>query len=77
MKKLSQLANVIYPLSVELEDTELGGPSEFEIITAMAIYYFAEVHPVDFAIYLKWDLAVGLIQQMLFNLYYPSSRILD
>ena len=51
MKKLLQLANVIYPLSVELEDTELGGPSEFEIITAMAIYYFAEVHPVDFALF--------------------------
>ena len=45
------LANVIYPLSVELESTELGGPSEFEIITAMAIYYFAEVHPVDVAVF--------------------------
>ena len=45
------LANVIYPLSVELENTELGGPSEFEIITAMAIYYFAEVHPVDVAVF--------------------------
>jgi dihydrofolate synthase / folylpolyglutamate synthase len=45
------LANVIYPLSEELEKTELGGPSEFEIITAMAIYYFARVHPVDVAIF--------------------------
>ncbi len=50
-EEITQLANVIYPLSVELEGTELGGPSEFEIITAMAIYYFAEVHPVDFALF--------------------------
>ncbi|WP_338470414.1 folylpolyglutamate synthase/dihydrofolate synthase family protein [Niallia sp. XMNu-256] len=46
-----KLVNVIYPLSLELEETELGGPSEFEIITAMAIYYFAELHPVDIAIF--------------------------
>ena len=42
---------MIYPLSIQLEDTELGGPSEFEIITAMAIYYFAEIHPVDMVIF--------------------------
>ena len=42
---LVKVANVIYPLSIQLEDTELEGPSEFEIITAMAIYYFAEIHP--------------------------------
>jgi dihydrofolate synthase / folylpolyglutamate synthase len=46
-----KLANVIYPLSLQLEKTELGGPSEFEIITAMAIYYFGEMHPVDLAIF--------------------------
>ncbi len=46
-----KLANVIYPLSVEMEETELDGPSEFEIITMMAIYYFAEIHPVDLAIF--------------------------
>src|SRR4051794_31120365 len=50
-EEIVELANVIYPLSVELEDTELGGPSEFEIITAMAIYYFGVVHPVDIAIF--------------------------
>ena len=36
---------------IQLEKTELGGPSEFEIITAMAIYYFGEMHPVDLAIF--------------------------
>ncbi|KAA9023146.1 bifunctional folylpolyglutamate synthase/dihydrofolate synthase [Niallia endozanthoxylica] len=50
-EEVVELANRIYPLSVELEATELGGPSEFEIITAMAIYYFAEVHPVDIVIF--------------------------
>lgn len=49
--EMVKLANVIYPLSVQLEETELGGPSEFEIITAMAIYYFAEVLPVDIVIF--------------------------
>ena len=34
-----------------MENTELEGPSEFEIITAMAIYYFAEIHPVDMVIF--------------------------
>jgi len=50
-EEIVTLANVIYPLSVELEATELGGPSEFEIITAMAFYYFAELHPVDIVIF--------------------------
>lgn len=39
-----RLANRIYPLSIELENTELGGPSEFEIITAMMFLYFGEGH---------------------------------
>ena len=70
------LANVIYPLSVELESTELGGPSEFEIITAMAIYYFAEVILL-MSLFLKLDLVDVWIQRMSFNHYYPSSQILD
>ncbi|WP_338451463.1 folylpolyglutamate synthase/dihydrofolate synthase family protein [Niallia oryzisoli] len=50
-EEIVKLANAIYPLSIELEATELGGPSEFEIITAMAMYYFAEMHPVDVVIF--------------------------
>jgi len=49
--EITELTNVIYPLSVELEKTELGGPTEFEIVTAMAIYYFADLHPVDLVIF--------------------------
>lgn len=46
-----QLANDIYPLSVELEATDLGGPTEFEIITAMAMQYFGHVQPVDIVLF--------------------------
>lgn len=49
--EMIELANTIYPLSVELEKTDLGGPSEFEIITAMAFYYFAEIQPVDIVLF--------------------------
>ncbi|WP_404355682.1 bifunctional folylpolyglutamate synthase/dihydrofolate synthase [Cytobacillus firmus] len=48
---LVQLANDIYPLAVELEQTELGGPTEFEIITAMAFQYFGHIRPVDLVLF--------------------------
>ena len=48
---LVKLVNVIRPLADELEETELGGPTEFEVITAMAFYYFAEVRPVDVVLF--------------------------
>ncbi|MBU8770198.1 bifunctional folylpolyglutamate synthase/dihydrofolate synthase [Cytobacillus oceanisediminis] len=46
-----RLANDIYPLAIELEQTELGGPTEFEIITAMAFQYFGHVQPVDLVLF--------------------------
>jgi dihydrofolate synthase / folylpolyglutamate synthase len=49
--ELIELTNVIKPLADELDQTELGGPTEFEVITAMSLYYFAKVSPVDVAIY--------------------------
>lgn len=48
---LIQLVNVIKPLADELDQTELGGPTEFEVITIMSIYYFAKITPVDVIIY--------------------------
>ncbi|CEG28041.1 bifunctional folylpolyglutamate synthase/dihydrofolate synthase [Bacillus sp. B-jedd] len=50
-REIIELANKIKPLSDELDQTELGGPTEFEVITAMSFVYFAEIHPVDFAVY--------------------------
>jgi dihydrofolate synthase / folylpolyglutamate synthase len=49
-EELIQLVNVLVPLVEQLEESELGGPSEFEVITAMALYYFAKVRPVDIVV---------------------------
>lgn len=43
-KEIIRLANIVYPLACELEETELDGPSEFEIITMMMFVYFGEGH---------------------------------
>ncbi|MEW8985512.1 MAG: folylpolyglutamate synthase/dihydrofolate synthase family protein [Bacillus sp. (in: firmicutes)] len=50
-EEMLQLANAIKPLAEELENTDLGGPTEFEVITAMALYYFSKVNPVDVALF--------------------------
>ncbi|WP_147532524.1 bifunctional folylpolyglutamate synthase/dihydrofolate synthase [Bacillus marasmi] len=50
-EEMLQLANAIKPLAEELESTDLGGPTEFEVITAMALYYFSKVNPVDVALF--------------------------
>jgi dihydrofolate synthase / folylpolyglutamate synthase len=50
-QELIDLTNVIKPLADELDQTELGGPTEFEVITAMSLYYFAKMSPVDVVIY--------------------------
>lgn len=50
-KEILELTNIIIPLANELEETELGGPTEFEVITAMSFYYFAKLNPVDVVIY--------------------------
>lgn len=42
--EILRLANTVYPLTKELEKTQLGGPSEFEIITMMMLIYFGEGH---------------------------------
>lgn len=50
-QEILDLTNVILPLAGKLEETELGGPTEFEVITAMSFYYFA-CHPkVDIVLY--------------------------
>lgn len=50
-EELVKAANIIKPLADELEETELGGPTEFEVITAMSLYFFAKINPVDVVIY--------------------------
>ncbi len=46
-----RLVNIIQPLSDELEQTELGGPTEFEIITAMSLVFFGQLGSVDIVLY--------------------------
>ncbi|PLR75492.1 bifunctional folylpolyglutamate synthase/dihydrofolate synthase [Bacillus sp. V3-13] len=48
---LLEAANAIFPLAEELEHTGMGGPTEFEVITAMSMYYFAKINRVDVVIY--------------------------
>ncbi|MBT2656834.1 bifunctional folylpolyglutamate synthase/dihydrofolate synthase [Bacillus sp. ISL-18] len=49
--EILKLTNVIKPLADELEGMELGGPTEFEVITAMAFYYFANTSNIDIVIF--------------------------
>ncbi|SEK31796.1 dihydrofolate synthase / folylpolyglutamate synthase [Carnobacterium iners] len=43
-EEITRLANIVYPLALELEETELDGPTEFEVITTMMFIYFGEGH---------------------------------
>ncbi|WP_079479512.1 bifunctional folylpolyglutamate synthase/dihydrofolate synthase [Halobacillus salinus] len=47
---LADLVNRIKPVAEELADTPLGAPTEFEVITAMSLVYFAEKE-LDVVIY--------------------------
>lgn len=48
---LVKLVNLIKPLADEMENHELGSPTEFEVITAMSFYYFRHMAEVDIAVY--------------------------
>lgn len=50
-QEILDLTNIIRPLVDELEETEFGGPTEFEVITAMAFYYFAHNPKIDIVLY--------------------------
>ncbi|MCM3029961.1 MULTISPECIES: folylpolyglutamate synthase/dihydrofolate synthase family protein [unclassified Niallia] len=50
-EEIKELANILYPIVMEMDKDELGGPTEFEIITAMSLYYFAFVHQPDVVLY--------------------------
>lgn len=70
--EIVELTKIIEPLATELEQTELGGPTEFEVITTMAIYYFAKHNPVDIVIF-----EVGLGGQFdSTNVIYPLLSII-
>ncbi len=49
-EEIVALVERIRPLAEELEKSDLGSPTEFEIITAMALYYFSQTNKVDIVI---------------------------
>ncbi|MDQ0216750.1 dihydrofolate synthase/folylpolyglutamate synthase [Oikeobacillus pervagus] len=50
-EEIVELVNIVKPLADQLEQTDLGAPTEFEVITAMAMLYFAKIHPVDVVLF--------------------------
>ncbi|PFA64575.1 bifunctional folylpolyglutamate synthase/dihydrofolate synthase [Bacillus sp. AFS015802] len=50
-EELVLLVEKIKPIAEKMEHSEWGAPSEFEVITAMSFYYFAELNPVDLVLY--------------------------
>ncbi|CAM3083696.1 folylpolyglutamate synthase/dihydrofolate synthase family protein [Paenibacillus sediminis] len=53
---LLELSNRLYPLVEELAATELGSPTMFEVSTALAILYYAEVCYPDVVV---WETGLG------------------
>ncbi|MBM7605740.1 dihydrofolate synthase/folylpolyglutamate synthase [Metabacillus crassostreae] len=49
-QEMLQLANEVKPYVDKAETTELGGPTEFEIITTMMFLYFGKYHKPDFVL---------------------------
>lgn len=50
-EEILALANKLLPIVEEMDQMEIGGPTEFEIITAMSFYYFAYINKMDIVIY--------------------------
>lgn len=48
---LMDAAGRVKPLVEDLQDSKLGSPSEFEVITVMAMLYFAEVAVPDYVLF--------------------------
>jgi dihydrofolate synthase/folylpolyglutamate synthase len=53
---LLELTQRIRPLAEELAKTELGSPTEFEVVTMIAILYYATVSYPD---YVLWEVGLG------------------
>ncbi len=51
-----RIANEIKPIAEQLADTKWGHPSMFEVVTAMAILYFAKTEYPD---YVVWETGLG------------------
>lgn len=54
-EQITAVCNILYPIAEEMRASEYGVPSMFEVVTALAIYYYANVVFPDFVV-----LEVGL-----------------
>lgn len=73
--EIVKLVERVKPVSEALEiETDLGGATEFEIITTMMFLYFGEINPVDFVI-IEAGLGIKMIRRMFLNLCYPYSQV--
>ncbi|MHA6533583.1 bifunctional folylpolyglutamate synthase/dihydrofolate synthase [Paenibacillus sp. BAC0078] len=54
--ELTELANRLHPLVERIADSELGSPTMFEVSTALAILYYAEVCHPDVVV---WETGLG------------------
>lgn len=54
--ELTLLANRLHPLVLRIADSELGSPTMFEVSTALAILYYAEVCHPDVVV---WETGLG------------------
>lgn len=49
---LIKAANLVYPLTLAVDrETNLGLPTEFEVVTMLSFVYFGMIHPCDLVIY--------------------------
>lgn len=55
-KEMLDLIHTIKPVADEVAQSELGQPSMFEVVTTMALYYFARVLYPD---YVVWETGLG------------------
>ncbi|MBO9130511.1 folylpolyglutamate synthase/dihydrofolate synthase family protein [Bacillus sp. 165] len=50
-EEIIQLVSVVKPITEELDETDLGAATEFEVITVMALYYFGKMNAVDLVLF--------------------------
>ncbi len=50
-EEIIHLVNAVKPIVEELDETDLGSATEFEVITVMAIYYFGKMNVVDLVLF--------------------------
>jgi len=48
---LIEAVKLVKPVAEALEETSLGAPTEFEVITMIAIVYFAKINPCDIVLF--------------------------